>query len=420
MNVELITIGSELLLGFTVDTNAAVLGQELAAHGVRIVRRTSIPDTPEAIREAVSDAVHRTGAVITTGGLGPTRDDMTKGVVAELFGRPVVFQQDLWERLLERYRRVGRTPVESNRTQAEIPEGATVLPNQWGSAPGIWLEGQLQDGTSGLVIMLPGVPSEMTNLLRAEVLPRLDPRSGGLVVRSRTLRTTGVSESLVAERLGDVELDVRPLTLAYLPNVSGVDLRLTAWDIEPSAADSDLERGAERVRRQIADAIYGEGEDDIASLVLERARQAGRRISVAESCTGGLVGARLTEIPGSSDVLEGGVVCYSYESKTALLDVPADLIKEHGAVSEQVARAMAEGALKRLGGDLSVAITGIAGPGGGTPDKPVGTVWFATAMEGDVRSSRNIFMGSRFEVRARAAQRALFLLWKRLEEGGRG
>lgn len=415
MNIELITIGSELLLGFTIDTNAAVLGQELAGAGVRIVRRTSIPDTPEAIRDAVSEAVRRTGAVITTGGLGPTRDDMTKGVIAELFGRPIVFQEDLWQRLLERYRRVGRTPVESNRTQAEIPEGATVLPNQWGSAPGLWLEGQLPDGASGLVIMLPGVPSEMANLLRAEVLPRLAAGAGGMVIRSRTLRTTGVSESLVAERLGDVEDEVRPLTLAYLPNVSGVDLRLTAWDIDAAAAETGLARGAEWVRSHIADAIYGEGEDDLASLVLEAARSSGRRISVAESCTGGLVGARLTEIAGSSEVFEGGVVCYSYESKTALLDVPAAMIVENGAVSEPVARAMAEGALARLGGELSVAITGIAGPGGGTPDKPVGTVWFATAMGGDVRATRNIFMGSRAEVRARAAQRALFLLWKRLQ-----
>ena len=414
MNIELITIGTELLLGFTVDTNAAELGQQLAAAGLRIPRRTSIPDTPDAIREGVSEAIHRTGAVITTGGLGPTRDDMTKGVIAELFGRPIVFQEDLWQRLLERYRRVGRTPVESNRTQAEIPDGATVLPNQWGSAPGIWLEGQLQDGTSGLVIMLPGVPVEMKNLLQVEVLPRLASRGSGRIIRSRTLRTTGVSESVVAERLGEVDREISPLTLAYLPNVSGVDLRLTAWDAAPGEVDQLLEQGAARVRGRSADSIYGEGEDDLAALVLACARERGIRLSVAESCTGGLVGARLTEIPGSSDVFEGGVVCYSYESKTTLLDVPADMIVEHGAVSEPVARAMATGALTRLGGNLSVAVTGIAGPGGATPDKPVGTVWFATALGGDVRASRNLFMGSRYEVRARAAQRALFLLWKRL------
>ena len=414
MNVELVTIGSELLLGFTVDTNAAELGQQLAAAGLRIVRRTSIPDTPEAIRDAVSEAVRRTGAVITTGGLGPTRDDMTKGVIAELFARPIVFEDDLWQQLLERYRRVGRTPVESNRTQAEIPAGATVLPNKWGSAPGIWLEGQLQDGASGLVIMLPGVPVEMRNLLQAEVLPRLATRATGRVIRSRTLRTTGVSESVVAERLGEVDQEIGPLTLAYLPNVSGVDLRLTAWDAVLGEVDQLLQRGAARVRSHAEDAIYGEGDDDLAALVLARARERGFRLAVAESCTGGLVGARLTEIPGSSDVFEGGVVCYSYESKTTLLDVPAEMIVAHGAVSEPVVRAMAAGALARLGADLSVAVTGIAGPGGATPDKPVGTVWFATALGGEVQSSNNVFMGSRVEVRARAAQRALFLLWKRL------
>ena len=414
MKIELVTIGSELLLGFTVDTNAAELGQQLAAAGLRIVRRTSIPDTPEAIRDAVSEAVRRTGAVITTGGLGPTRDDMTKGVIAELFARPIVFEDDLWQQLLERYRRVGRTPVESNRTQAEIPEGATVLPNKWGSAPGIWLEGQLQDGASGLVIMLPGVPVEMRNLLQAEVLPRLATRATGRVIRSRTLRTTGVSESVVAERLGEVDQEIGPLTLAYLPNVSGVDLRLTAWDAVLGEVDQLLERGAARVRSHAEDAIYGEGDDDLAALVLARARERGFRLAVAESCTGGLVGARLTEIPGSSDVFEGGVVCYSYESKTTLLDVPAEMIVAHGAVSEPVVRAMAAGALARLGADLAVAVTGIAGPGGATPDKPVGTVWLATALGGEVQSSNNVFMGSRGEVRARAAQRALFLLWKRL------
>jgi nicotinamide-nucleotide amidase len=236
------------------------------------------------------------------------------------------------------------------------------------------------------------------------------------VVRSRVLRTTGVAEAALAEQLGEIERDIAPLSLAYLPDVAGVDLRITAWQLPAGQADALLERGAARIRSHAGDAVYGEGTDDLAAVVLEAARRRGLRIVVAESCTGGLVGGRLTDTPGSSDVVESGVVCYSYESKTRLLGVPADLVVAHGAVSETVAQTMAEGALERLGGDLSVAVTGIAGPGGGTPEKPVGTVWFATAMAGDVRATRIVFFGTRAEVRARAAQTALRLLLGRLRE----
>lgn len=410
MNAEVVTVGTELLLGFTIDTNGAEIAQQLAAIGIRVTHRATVPDQGEPIRDAVAAALGRTGTVIVTGGLGPTRDDITKHAVAELFAVPVDFDEGLWEALLERYRRVGRVPVAGNRTQAEVPRGAEVMRNRWGSAPGLWLE---QAGR-GLVIMLPGVPHEMRNLLEHEVVPRLARRTTGGVIRSRTLRTTGVAESALAEQLGEIERDVAPLTLAYLPQVTGVDLRLTAWGMAGDEADVLLARGAERVRSHAGRAVYGEGDEDLAALVLERARRAGVRIVTAESCTGGMVGARLTDTPGSSDVFEGGVVCYSYASKTSLLGVPAALIEQHGAVSEPVSRAMAAGAVERLGGDLSVAVTGIAGPDGATPDKPVGTVCFATSYRGEVRSSRTVFMGTRGEVRARATHAALRLLELRL------
>ncbi len=410
MNVELVTIGTEILLGFTVDTNGAEIARQLAAVGIRVVHRASVADERDAIRAGVADALSRTGTVIVTGGLGPTRDDITKKTVADLFGVPLDFDESLWQALVERYRRAGRVPVEGNRSQAEVPRGATVLPNRWGSASGLWLE---QEGR-GLAIMLPGVPFEMRNLMEHEVVPRLAPRAAGKVIRSRMLRTTGIAESALAEQLGEIERDISPLSLAYLPDVAGVDLRLTAWQLPAAEADLLLERGAARIRSHAGTAVYGEGNDDLAAVVLNRARERGVRIVVAESCTGGLVGARLTDTPGSSDVFEGGVVCYSYASKAALLDVPADMIVRHGAVSEPVVRSMAEGALRRLGGDIAVAVTGIAGPGGATPDKPVGTVWFATAAGADVRATRIIFFGTRGEVRARAAQTALALLLVRL------
>jgi nicotinamide-nucleotide amidase len=412
VNVELVTIGTELLLGFTVDTNGAEIGRMLAEVGVRVARRTAIADRKDHIRSAVSEALTRTRAVIVTGGLGPTRDDITKHTIAELYGAPIEFDEGLWAGLVERYRLAGRVPVESNRTQAEVPRGATILPNRWGSASGLWLE----DGDHGLVVMLPGVPLEMRNLMEHEVVPRFRQRAAGTVIRSKTLRTVGVAEAALAEQLGEIERDIAPVTLAYLPQAAGVDLRLTAWDVPEARAETLLAAAEQRVLRSAAGAVYGMDRDDLAAVVLERARRSGITIALAESCTGGLVGARLTEIPGSSDVLQGGVVCYSYASKTELLGVPADLIVEQGAVSEAVARRMAEGALSRLNGTLSVAVTGIAGPGGGTPEKPVGTVWFATAMGGEVRASRTIFFGTRAEVRERAAQTALRLLLERIQD----
>jgi nicotinamide-nucleotide amidase len=411
MDVEIVTIGTELLLGFTVDTNSAFAGTALAERGIRVVRRTAIADGEAGIRGAVAEALARTGVVITTGGLGPTRDDISKQVVAELFGVAIEFREGIWDRLVERYKRYERTPSPSNRTQAEMPVGALELPNRWGSAPGIWLE-----GARGLVIMLPGVPREMRNLLTEEVIPRLAERGGGAPIRSRTLRTTAIPESVLAERLGEVEEAIAPLTLAYLPEVTGVDLRVTAWGLPVAEAEERLSRAEEFIRARAGDHLYGTDGTDLAALVLDRARARGVRIALAESCTGGLLGARLTAIPGSSDVVEGGVVSYGNGAKVGILGVDPVLLAPGGpgAVSEEVARAMAEGAARRLGGTLTVGVTGIAGPGGGSAEKPVGTVWYATHFEGESRATRQVHFGERDEIRARAAQMALYLLWRRL------
>ena len=411
MRLELVTIGNELLLGFTVDTNGAEIARALSSLGVEIVRRTAVPDRPDAITDAVSEALARTGAVLTTGGLGPTRDDMSKTAVAALYGVPLEFQETVWNDIVERFARAARTPSTSNRGQAEVPRGATVLRNRWGTAPGLWLEGPI-----GLTIMLPGVPSEMRKLLEAEVVPRLAARASGAVVRSHVVRTTAIPESTLAERMGDIEREIEPLSLAYLPGLEGVDLRLTAWGLDPAETDRRLRAAAELIRQRAGEHVYGEGDADLAAVVLEDARRAGLSLGAAESCTGGLVGGRLTEIPGSSDVFLGGVICYANRLKTELLDVPAALIAGQGAVSEAVARAMAEGARARLGADLAVSVTGIAGPSGGTAEKPVGTVWFAVASAGKTDTRRIIFLGSRREIRERAAQTALFLLHRRLAD----
>jgi nicotinamide-nucleotide amidase len=410
VNLELVTVGTELLLGFTVDTNSAEIARRAGAIGVRVVRRTSVGDTDAEIGGAVLEALGRTGAVLSTGGLGPTSDDVTKTAVAAALGLPLRFADHVWDDLLERYQGLGRTPSPSNRTQAMVPEGAVVLRNRWGTAPGLWIE-----SPRGLVIMLPGVPREMRMLLEHEVLPRLAERAGGRVVRSRTVRTTAIPESTLADRLGDVEQAVAPATLAYLPGVEGVDLRLTVRGLESDESDRVLERAAAEVVRRAGEFVYALDESSLAERLVDALRTRGRRVAVAESCTGGLIGGRITDVPGSSDVFEGGVIAYANAVKLRELGVPQELLDAHGAVSEPVACAMAEAARTRFGTAYGIGVTGIAGPGGGTAEKPVGLVWFAVAGPDGTSVHRSIFPGSREEIRARAAQTGLYLLYRRLE-----
>ncbi len=405
MKLEVVTIGTELVLGLTPDTNAADLGRALAAAGAEIVRHVSVPDRPAAIRAAVADALDRTGFVIATGGLGPTRDDMTKVEVAAIFEKPLQLDADVLKSLEARFRRLGRPMPAVNRTQAEVPEGATVLPNPRGTAPGLWLE----DNRGRVAVLLPGVPSEMRGLLVEEVLPRIVQRvGGGRVVLSRSLRTTGVPESALAERIGPIEDDIAPLTLAYIPSIDGVDLRLTAWSLPPAEAEQRLSEAATGLRARLDEHYYGQDGTDLAAVVLELLR--GKRLAVGESCTGGLIAGRITAVPGASDVFVGGVVAYANGVKTDLLAVPAATLDTHGAVSEEVVRAMAEGVQRRFAADASVAVTGIAGPGGGTPEKPVGTVWLAARLGSATRAVKRVFPGDRGEIRGRAAQAALDLL----------
>lgn len=408
MNIEVVTIGDELLLGFTIDTNAAHLARELAAAGIGIARRSTVGDEAEQIVDAIREALDRTGGVITTGGLGPTSDDLTKPAIAKLFGRGMYLDEEHVAWMRERWRRLfGRQMPESNVQQAMIPEGARKLTNNHGSAPGIWLE----DERGRWVAMLPGVPREMRGMLADTLLPLLRERAGGdasTVIRSRTLRTTGVGESLIADRIGDAKARLGDLSLAYLPGWEGVDLRLTTRGLPADAADAELDRGAAILRERVGDAVYGEGPaTDLASVVLDACRRAKRTIAVAESCTGGLLGARLTTIPGSSDVFVGGVIAYANAVKRELLGVSADALDSAGAVSEIVAKQMATGVRERTGATIGLAITGVAGPDGGTPEKPVGTVWIAADLGGDVTARRLQLIGDREEVRRRATQSIL-------------
>ncbi len=420
MDVELVTIGDELLLGLTIDTNAAHFAREAAARGIRVVRRATVGDAADGIAAAVREALDRTGAVITSGGLGPTSDDLTKPAIAALFGRALHRDEGIVEALRARWKARG-WPGELPRTneqQAMIPDGAAILVNQHGSAPGIWLE----DERGRWVAMLPGVPREFRGMVADALFPRIETRLGGrrasgaapTVVRHRTLRTTGVAESALADALGDLAKDPMGVSLAYLPGWEGVDLRLTVWDLPAAEADARLSRAAQALMEQVGRHVYGEGDADLASLVLAMLRQRMLRVAVAESCTGGMLGMRLTSVPGSSESVLGGVIAYDNAVKVRDLGVREGTIAAHGAVSEETAREMATGARERFLADVALSITGIAGPGGGTPEKPVGTYCVAVDLAGEVRSFRSSTVGDRHEVRQRATQAALTLLRKML------
>ena len=419
--VELITIGDELLLGFTVDTNAAHISRVLAANGIEVARRTTVGDHAERIAQAVREALDRTGAVITTGGLGPTSDDLTKPAIAQIFSRAMRLDEAFAAKLEERWRVRFPNSVfpATNRTQAEIPEGARILINRHGTAPGIWLE----DEKGRWVAMMPGVPREMRGMLAEELLPAIQSRMKGAesVVLSVALRTTGIAESAIAELLGpnflgDPQSELGSLPLAYLPGVAGVDLRVTAMGLPPGRAQELVKEAIVKLRGRVGAYAYGEDDADLAAVVLDRCRALKLKLAVAESCTGGMLGERLTNVPGSSDVFLGGVIAYHNDVKKELLGVGAEDLERYGAVSEKVALQMAAGIRERTGADVGVSVTGIAGPGGGTAEKPVGLVWVAVHSS-DAKARRFHVGGDRAEIRQRAAQAALEMVRRALAKG---
>ncbi len=407
-NVEIIAIGNELLLGETVDTNAAWLGRRLASAGIRVARRATVGDVAGDIREAVAEALARTGGVLCTGGLGPTPDDLTRPVVAGVFGRKLELDDALLEKLRERFRRRGIEMSPNNRTQAEVPEGALVLPNPRGTAPCIVLEDE-----RGFVVLMPGIPAEVKAIVEAGLLDwlvRRFPERPGPIVH-RVIRTTGIAESLLAAKIDDLVASLEPLTLAFLPDPQGVDLRITSWGALPEAeAVARLDAVDAAITDRVAPWIYARGDEDIVDAVATRLTARGLTLALAESCTGGLIAKRLTDRAGASDYLQAGVVSYSNEAKEHFLGVRAETLAAHGAVSEETVREMVEGARQATGAAAALAVTGIAGPSGGTPEKPVGTVWIAAALGERVEAKRHHVLGDRMEIRERSAQAALALL----------
>ena len=369
----LLTVGDEILLGQVVDTNAAWLGERLAAAGVDLQRSETVGDDPEQIVGAIARATEAgANVIVVTGGLGPTHDDVTRACVARAFGRDLEFRPDVLEQIRARYDGRGRTMPEIGRVMAEVPAGFDVLPNSKGSAPGLWGERSV-DRWPQVVAVLPGVPHEMKAIFEGSVLPRLIERQDGVVL-SRTLLTVGKGESDLSEIIRDVALP-DGLRLAYLPSLGQVRVRVTARGPDRDAARRDLGAACDAIRETLGRLAYGEDDQSLEGVVLDALAEAGRTVAVAESCTGGALAARLTSVPGASRAFLGGVVAYSNDAKRDLLGVEAASIKANGAVSEAVALQLAAGVRQRLGADVGVATTGIAGPTGGTPDKPVGTVW---------------------------------------------
>lgn len=418
--VEILAIGDELLLGETVDTNAAWIAQRLAREGLRVARKTTVGDDDTAIRDALAAALSRTGVVVCTGGLGPTPDDLTRDAVAAVYGRPQHVDEGWMRVLSERFAARGVPMPPINRVQALVPDGATLLHNATGTAPGIAID----DPALGLTVLLPGVPAEMRALMEAHVVPLLLGRlQVGGRIESRVLRTAGISESLLAERIADITPDIAPLTLAFLPQGASVDLRLTSWGGMESPAPH-FDRVLQRLKDRLRHDVYADEPTDLAVVVGRMLRAGGLTLALAESCTGGLVAKRLSDEPGASDFLLASVVSYHNDAKRRFLGVQAETLAAHGAVSEPCAREMAAGVREACGADLGAAITGIAGPGGGSEEKPVGTVWYALSLADGlaarlgvaeaVMTRRVVHPGTRAEIRARAAQTVLDLIRRTL------
>jgi nicotinamide-nucleotide amidase len=406
MRVEIIAIGDELLLGQTIDTNGATIGRALASLGIAITRRATVGDDADEIADAVASALSRADGVITTGGLGPTSDDRTKPAIAALFGRALEVHQPTIDHLEARWRArglPGDLPT-ANRQQAMAPAGAQVLANRHGTAPGIWIENE----AGQWVLMLPGVPREMRGMLTDTLLPRLTARVGAdaPVITSRLVRTTGIAEARVADVLADLRLP-EGIRLAYLPGWEGVDLRLTSQGAVAERAAERLAESVTAIEALLGPHIYATEERDLAAVTLDAFRRRGWRLAVAESCTGGLLGARLTAIAGSSDVVDGGIIAYRNAVKEGVLGVAPALLASQGAVSVEVAAAMAAGARRVTGADVGVGISGVAGPGGGTEAKPVGLVCLAIETPSIVWAEARHFIGDREEIRLRATQALL-------------
>ncbi len=409
VQAEVLSVGTELLLGEITDTNAQVISARLKDAGIDVYRRITVGDNPARLAASFSEALGRAGVVIATGGLGPTDDDVTAAALAAAVGRKLVFHEEAWSWTLEWFKRRGRVPTESDRKQAMIVEGGIPLRNGNGTAPG---QAVLVDGK--LAAILPGPPREMVPMLETQVLPLIRSSFPGLSpLYSRDLKLVGIGESKVGETLRDLMERSNP-TLAPYVGTAEVRLRIAARGESEEAARKMIFGVETEVRSRLSDFIYGADKDTLESVCGEVLTKKGLTLAIAESVTGGLVAHRVTLVPGSSRYFRMGVVAYHPSIKVTCLGVPGEAASRKDAVNPEVAKSMAEGVRALAGARIGLATTGFAGPDGGTPEEPVGTVYTAVAYEGGAAIDRQVFGGPRATVKDYAAQRALYVLWNYL------
>ncbi|HCM59989.1 MAG TPA: competence/damage-inducible protein A [Bacteroidales bacterium] len=409
-SAEIITVGDEILIGQTVDTNSAWMGMQLSMRGIRVNRITSVSDRREEIISALNEALGRAPLVLMTGGLGPTSDDITKETLAEYFGTRLVMDYEVLAEISERIAKRNLEMNENNRRQALVPECCRVLANRSGTAPGMLFE---KDGK--IIVSMPGVPFEMKHIMQIHVLPMLESMSGGRTIVHRNIMTYGTFEAKLAERLEGFESQLPDsVRLAYLPAHGVIKLRLTGSGDDGENVRWTVEEQVRKLYEIIPDVIYGENEVTLEETVGRLLLDSKLTLSTAESCTGGRIASLITSVPGSSAWFTGSVVAYDNSVKTGVLGVNPQTISRFGAVSEETAREMAEGMLRLAKTDYSIAVTGIAGPEGGTPEKPVGTVWIALASRNGVTAERHRFADDRAINISRSAYTALNLLRKQI------
>jgi nicotinamide-nucleotide amidase len=402
MKAEIIAVGSELLTPDRLDTNSLFLTEELNKIGIEVVRKTVVGDNRDLLSEAFRDALNRVPLVISSGGLGPTEDDLTRETVAELLSRKLRRNDEILRHIEGRFRSMNREMPEVNVRQAMVPEGAEILENPRGTAPGLWLE---DDGH--FIVLLPGPPRELKPLFREQVLSRLERRASSLRMFHREIRVTGLGESHVEQRIMGIYKRFPEVNTTVLAAPGETQVHLRIWTDDAEHAKKTLDEIVSGFEIALTDRIFSQDGSPLEEVIAAELTLHNATISAAESCTGGLLAQRLTSIAGSSSYFLGGVVCYSNELKTAWAGVPAELIQAKGAVSAEVAVALADGIRRRAGSTFGVGITGIAGPGGGTEEKPVGTVHIALAHAGGVKERAVRFPGDRESIRWQASQVAL-------------
>lgn len=401
MRAEIITVGTEILLGDIVNTNSQFLAKELANLGVEVYYQGTVGDNEDRLLESLEESLNRSDMVITTGGLGPTKDDLTKETAAKLFNQELVFHEESWREIEAYFNKLGKVPTENNKKQAYFPKEAIVLKNNNGTAPGAILK---KDNKT--IIVLPGPPREMKPMFEESVKPYLQYLTDDILV-SKTLRFYGIGESSLENAIIDIINEQSNPTIAPYAKDTEVTLRITAKAISEEVAMDLINPVIDKIEDRVGQYIYSQGESTLEDTVAEMLVNKNLTISVAESCTGGMVSSNLINYPGISSVFMEGCITYSNEAKMKSLGVKKETLDKFGAVSEETAREMAEGIARRYNTNIGISTTGIAGPEGGTKEKPVGLVYFGIYINGKVKAKRYIFNGSRQQVRLRATKTIL-------------